>query len=98
MNSHQAVVREETLTMSQRDYAIEKFMSHRARIGVLGLGYAGLPLACTFAENGFETLGFDIDMHKIEALRNGQSYNRARRREPHRGIGPRSPAESYVRL
>ena len=41
--------------------AIEKFNDRRARIGVLGLGYAGLPLTCCFAEAGFQTYGFDID-------------------------------------
>ena len=60
--------------MDQRSYAVEKFTSHRARIGVLGLGYAGLPLACTFAESGFETIGFDIDGLKVESLKKGQSY------------------------
>lgn len=56
--------------------AIEKFRNHRARIGVLGLGYAGLPVACCFAEAGFATVGFDIDVAKIRALRAGQSYIR----------------------
>lgn len=60
--------------MDQRAYAVERFVSRRARIGVLGLGYAGLPLACTFAEGGFETVGFDIDSHKVESLKNGQCY------------------------
>ena len=54
--------------------AVEKFNSVRARVGVLGLGYAGLPLTCCFAEAGFETIGFDIDPRKIEKLQAGQSY------------------------
>jgi UDP-N-acetyl-D-glucosamine dehydrogenase len=54
--------------------AVEKFRSHRARIGVLGLGYAGLPLACCFAEAGFTTYGFDIDPAKVRELRAGRSY------------------------
>jgi hypothetical protein len=41
--------------------AIEKFNHRSARVGVLGLGYAGLPLTCCFAEAGFETFGFDVD-------------------------------------
>ncbi len=41
---------------------------------MLGLGYAGLPLACTFAESGVTTVGFDIDSAKIEKLSRGESY------------------------
>jgi UDP-N-acetyl-D-glucosamine dehydrogenase len=41
---------------------------------VLGLGYAGLPLACCFAEAGFETFGFDIDGTKIQELQDGLTY------------------------
>ena len=54
--------------------AEEKFKHHRARVGVLGLGYAGLPLTCCFAEAGFETIGFDVDQTKIQKLAAGQSY------------------------
>ena len=54
--------------------AVEKFNSRRARVGVLGLGYAGLPLTCCFAEAGFETIGFDVDRTKIQKLQAGQSY------------------------
>ncbi len=43
-------------------------------IGVIGLGYVGLPLALAFAEGGFRVLGFDIDSAKIEKLRAGRSY------------------------
>ena len=54
--------------------AIVQFQSRRAIIGVLGLGYAGLPLACCFAEQGFQTIGFDIDDAKVRALSEGRSY------------------------
>ncbi len=54
--------------------ALEKFQRRNAVIGILGLGYAGLPLACSFAEAGFKTVGFDIDSAKIKRLRNGESY------------------------
>src|SRR5215469_8014470 len=54
--------------------AIRNFLSLEARIGVIGLGYAGLPLACCFAESGFKTVGFDVDSTKIERLQNGRSY------------------------
>lgn len=45
-----------------------------ARVGVVGLGYVGLPLALTFAEAGFPVLGFDVDAEKVEALSRGESY------------------------
>src|SRR5512147_2059636 len=45
-----------------------------ARIGIIGLGYVGLPLACLFAEKGFPTTGFDIDAPKVTALNAGRSY------------------------
>ena len=39
-----------------------------------GIGYAGLPVAFAFAEAGFEVVGFDIDLVKVEALNQGRSY------------------------
>jgi len=54
--------------------ACERFKTRRAKVGVIGLGYAGLPLACTFAEAGFQVTGFDIDDHKVQQLNRGQSY------------------------
>lgn len=44
------------------------------KIGIVGLGYVGLPLALRFAEKEVEVIGFDIDMSKIECLQKGQSY------------------------
>lgn len=43
-------------------------------VGVIGMGYVGLPLALTFADRGFTVIGFDIDVAKIEALNGGRSY------------------------
>ncbi len=45
-----------------------------AKIGVIGLGYVGLPLIRTFVAAGFRTLGFDVDPQKIRKLKAGQSY------------------------
>ena len=56
--------------------ACEQFRSKRAKIGILGLGYAGLPLACSYAEAGFRVIGFDIDARKVQKLSCGQSYIR----------------------
>jgi UDP-N-acetyl-D-glucosamine dehydrogenase len=53
---------------------IDRFNARDACVGVIGLGYVGLPLVCGFAAAGFRTIGFDIDPAKINALRNGQSY------------------------
>jgi UDP-N-acetyl-D-glucosamine dehydrogenase len=55
---------------------IEKFERRRAVVGVMGLGYVGLPLAATIAEAGFSTVGFDTDEAKVSALRRGESYIR----------------------
>ncbi len=60
--------------MELKAQAIEKFRSRRAVVALIGLGYAGLPLACCFAEAGFRTIGLDIDGQKIKALRRGESY------------------------
>ena len=45
-------------------------------MGVLGLGYVGLPLALTFVEKGFKVVGFDVDASKVSALSRGESYIR----------------------
>lgn len=58
------------------DELIERFERRQAVIGVIGLGYVGLPLAATIAEAGFATAGFDADTAKIAALRRGESYIR----------------------
>jgi UDP-N-acetyl-D-glucosamine dehydrogenase len=51
-----------------------KFSSGDALIGIIGLGYVGLPLAHTLHAGGFRILGFDIDPSKIEALKAGRNY------------------------
>ncbi|MEY3172873.1 MAG: UDP-N-acetyl-D-glucosamine 6-dehydrogenase [Planctomycetota bacterium] len=47
-----------------------------ARVGIIGLGYVGLPLISAFTNAGFKCLGFDVDDAKIQQLRLGQSYIR----------------------
>ena len=51
-----------------------RFESRTARVGVIGLGYVGLPLALAFAEQGCPVLGFDVDPEKVRTLRQGRSY------------------------
>src|SRR5437867_5474677 len=46
----------------------------RARVGVIGLGYVGLPLATEFARNGFGSVGFEIDEGKAAEINSGRSY------------------------
>jgi UDP-N-acetyl-D-glucosamine dehydrogenase len=53
---------------------INLFQSKNAKIGVIGLGYVGLPLALRFAKVGFKTIGFDIDIEKIKKLNAGKTY------------------------
>ena len=53
---------------------IARFQSRAANIGVIGLGYVGLPLALLFTEEGFPVMGFDIDGTKIDILASSRSY------------------------
>lgn len=53
---------------------LEKIRSRQATVGVIGLGYVGLPLVLAFHKAGFTVRGFDIDAKKPEALKAGRSY------------------------
>lgn len=53
---------------------VELIRNHTARIGIVGLGYVGLPLANAFIRAGFHALGFDTDPVKVQKLAAGQSY------------------------
>lgn len=59
---------------SFKTHLIEKFCDCNAIIGIVGMGYVGLPLALTYSEANFNVLGFDIDQRKIKAINNGESY------------------------
>jgi len=52
----------------------QKIRDKSAVVGVIGLGYVGLPLLNAFIKAGFKTMGFDIDQKKVDALLQGQSY------------------------
>jgi len=56
------------------DSLISRLNTKQAQIGILGLGYVGLPLMLRFAEVGYPVLGFDIDHVKVDKLTAGQSY------------------------
>jgi len=53
---------------------LKKVRCKEAKIGIIGLGYVGLPLAIEFCSSGFSTYGFDLDEAKINSLRKGDSY------------------------
>ncbi len=55
---------------------LEKISSRKARVGVIGLGYVGLPLVIEFCRAGFTVTGFDVDEKKVAALRRRESYIR----------------------
>ena len=52
----------------------DKIRDRGARVGVIGLGYVGLPLAVEFAKKGFDVTGFDVDASKIDEINAGRSY------------------------
>lgn len=53
---------------------LDKIKSKQASVGIIGLGYVGLPLCIRFGEEGFEIVGFDTDEEKVKKLNKGQSY------------------------
>jgi len=71
MNGSHATASDERTTHASLQALIE---TGRAVIGVIGLGYVGLPLVRAFAGSGFRCLGFDIDRSKVDRLNAGESY------------------------
>lgn len=57
-----------------RDELIQRINERAAKVGVIGLGYVGLPLVLRFREEGFTVLGFDIDPEKVRKLKSGEQY------------------------
>lgn len=53
---------------------LEKISQKQALVGIIGLGYVGLPLVLRFGEVGFQILGFDTDPQKVDLLNQGKSY------------------------
>ena len=53
---------------------LQKIKEKKAHIGIIGLGYVGLPLAIEFCKTGFQVTGLDIDQKKIDLLSQGKSY------------------------
>jgi UDP-N-acetyl-D-glucosamine dehydrogenase len=61
-------------TRSPEDELLARIRSRNFRVGIVGMGYVGLPLALLFSEQGFPVTGFDIDEGKVSALNAGNSY------------------------
>lgn len=59
---------------NQKESLIKLFTNKKARIGVVGLGYVGLPFAVTFAKAGFHVTGIELDASKAEKINAGESY------------------------
>ena len=53
---------------------LDKISAREARVGVVGLGYVGLPLVVEFARSGFNSTGFEVDAKKADAINGGESY------------------------
>jgi len=60
--------------MSLKDQLVKKFADRTAVIGIIGLGYVGLPLAIRYAQVGYTVLGFDTDPAKAEKIAAGRTY------------------------
>jgi UDP-N-acetyl-D-glucosamine dehydrogenase len=52
----------------------QKIKNHSAKVGVVGLGYVGLPLVIEFAEAGFDVIGIDVIQSKVDSINRGESY------------------------
>ena len=60
--------------LTHKTLLLEKLRSRKALIGIVGLGYVGLPLSLAYVDVGFRVLGIDIDQNKADAINQGQSY------------------------
>lgn len=69
-----ARISDRTFSMNTKDALLEKLNDKQAVIGILGMGYVGLPLMLRYADIGYPVVGFDIDQKKIDAVKAGQTY------------------------
>lgn len=60
--------------MYLKDSLLEKISNNNEVVGVIGLGYVGLPLAVNFAEAGINVIGFDKNQEKVDKINNGDNY------------------------
>ncbi len=57
-----------------KNQLLNRIQTKEAILGVVGLGYVGLPIVLETTQSGFKTIGFDIDPDKVEKLQRGESY------------------------
>jgi len=62
------------MNTNKMDALIRKILKKKALVGIIGMGYVGLPLVLRFCEEGFHVLGFDVDSKKVARLKRGSSY------------------------
>ncbi|WP_346862588.1 nucleotide sugar dehydrogenase [uncultured Draconibacterium sp.] len=60
--------------MSNKENILQKIQDGRLKVGVIGLGYVGLPLAVAFARSGVSVLGFDVSEEKVTKINTGENY------------------------
>src|SRR5215470_9425757 len=60
--------------MTIKQDLLDRLNRREAKVGIVGLGYVGLPLAVEFAEAGFSVLGVDVSAAKVAQLNRGESY------------------------
>lgn len=60
--------------VTNKQLLLGKISARTARVGVIGLGYVGLPLVVEFAQGGFSATGFEVDARKADAINRGESY------------------------
>ena len=74
LNELTGMIISENSKLDLSSHLLDKLKTKDAVIGIIGLGYVGLPLSLSYAEAGFKTIGFDIDDNKINSLNNQTSY------------------------
>jgi UDP-N-acetyl-D-glucosamine dehydrogenase len=74
MTSVKTLIEPETVEILSADLLAEKIRSRTARVGVVGLGYVGLPLAVEYAQAGYNVTGIDLSTSKVDRINAGDSY------------------------
>ncbi len=60
--------------MSLKENLLKRIATNEFKIGIVGLGYVGLPLAVNFAQAGVEVIGFDKSQAKVDKINHGENY------------------------
>ncbi len=82
-----------------KERLMEKIVEKKSVIGIIGLGYVGLPLVIEFSKAGFKVIGFDIDKKKIQTLEKGESYIRHIEHEKIKNLLSQfEPTSEFLRL